>query len=126
MYAHRLDPGNHCNLLHFFALDGAGRLVPQQSALQSGHAIAAWKDNPQAVAALADAFGRMRGALAAHVDAKRAYIVERGAAPTYALDRTCLAKINSRARDAFFRAVPAPAPAARPATPAFEYSWKLK
>jgi hypothetical protein len=126
MYAHRLDPGNHCNLLHFFALDGAGRLVPQQSALQSGHAIAAWKDNPQAVAALADAFGRMRGALAAHVDAKRAYIVERGAAPTYALDRTCLAKINTRARDAFFRAVPAPAPAARPATPAFEYSWKLK
>jgi hypothetical protein len=122
MYAHRLDPGNHCNLLHFFALDSAGRLVPQQSALQCGHAVASWKDNPQAVAALADAFGRMRSALAAHIDAKRAYIVERGVAPTYALDRTCLAKINARSRDAFFRA----APAARPATQAFEYSWKLR
>ena len=26
-YAHRLDPGNHCNLLHFFELDKTGRPV---------------------------------------------------------------------------------------------------
>lgn len=124
MYAHRLDPGNHCNLLHFFALDSAGRLVPQQSALQAGHAIPAWKDNPQAVAALAEAFARMRDALAAHIEAKRAYIAERGVAPEHALDRACLARISTQDRDAFFRALPAHA--ARPANPAFEFSWKLK
>src|SRR5678815_896480 len=32
MYAHRLDPGNHFNLLHFFALDSGGQLVPHQNA----------------------------------------------------------------------------------------------
>jgi hypothetical protein len=125
MYAHRLDPGNHCNLLHFFALDRAGRLVPQQFATRSGHAMAAWKVNPRAVAALADDFARMRNALAAHIEAKRAYIVERGVTPAHALDRACLATISTQGRDAFFRAAAAPH-AARPATPAFEFSWKLK
>jgi hypothetical protein len=124
MYAHRLDAGNHCNLLHFFALDSAGRLVPQQSALQAGHAIPAWKDNPQAVAALAEEFARMRDALAAHIEAKRAYIVARGVAPEHALDRACLARISTQERNAFFRALPPHA--ARPTTPAFEFSWKLK
>ena len=124
MYAHRLDPGNHCNLLHFFTLDGAGRLLPLQSALQAGHAIPAWKDNPRAVTALAEDFARMRDALAAHIEAKRAYIVERDVAPAHALDRTCLAKISTQSRDAFFRG--APAHPARPATPAFEFSWKIR
>jgi hypothetical protein len=124
MYAHRLDPGNHCNLLHFFALDSSGRLVLHPSPLRAGHAVAAWKDNPQAVAAFAQDFARMRGALAAHVEAKRAYIVDRGIDPAHALDRACLATLSTQGRDAFFRAPPAPA--YRPVTPAFEFSWKLR
>jgi len=124
MYAHRLDPGNHCNLLHFFALDSAGRLVPQQFALRSGHAMAAWKDNPRAVEALTDDFARMRNALAARIEAKRAYIVARGVTAAHALDRACLATISTHGRDAFFRT--AATNATRPATPAFEFSWKLK
>ena len=124
MYAHRLDPGNHFNLLHFFALDSGGQLVPHQNALQAGHAIPVWKDNPRAIAALTDDFYKMRAALAAHIDAKRAYIVERGVAPEHALDRSCLARISTHGRDAFFRATPAPT--ARSPAPAFEYAWKLK
>ena len=120
----RLDPGNHCNLLHFFSLDSAGRLVPQTNAIQAGHAIPVWKDNPRAIAALTDDFYRMRGALAAQIDATRTYIGERGVAPLHALERSCLARISAHGRDAFFRA--AVPPAARAHAPAFEFAWKLK
>ena len=123
MYAHRLDPGNHCNLLNFFDLDGPGKLVPLQAAMQSGHALPAWKDNPPAVAALASDFTRMRSALATHIEAKRAYIVDRGVTPSHALDRACLATISAHRREAFFRAAPPPATRS---SPAFEFSWKIK
>ena len=124
MYAHRLDPGNHFNLLHFFSLDSAGRLVALPNALQSGHAIPVWKDNPGAIAALTDDFYTMRAALGAHIDAKRAYISAQRIAAEHALDRSCLARISTHGRDTFFRAAPAPAP--RAPAPTFEFAWKLR
>ena len=124
MYAHRLDPGNHFNLLHFFSLDSAGRLTALPNALQSGHAIPVWKDNPRAIAALTDDFYKMHAALAAHIDAKRAYISAQGVAAAHALDRSCLARISTHGRDAFFRVAPASPPRAPART--FEFAWKLK
>ena len=61
-YAHRLDPGNHCNLLHLFELDKTGRpvLVPQPGA--ATHYKAAWEDNPTSAEGLADDFLRMKRA----------------------------------------------------------------
>jgi len=54
LYANQLDPGNHCNLLHFFALDATGRLALQAPPpTASAHFLAAWKINPQSAANLA-------------------------------------------------------------------------
>jgi len=124
MYAHRLDPGNHCNLLHFFNLDRTGRPVLQKQANAAGHFRAGWEDNPRAVGSLADDFLRLRNALAARIEAKRAYIVERGAASIHALDRTCVDTINLEDRDAFFHRTPATE--ASVGMPVIEYSYRLR
>lgn len=125
MFAHRLDPGNHCNLLHLFALDDTGRLTLRPLRGAAPHFLAAWITNPQAAAHLAADFERLRGALCARIDAKRDYIVERGADPAHALDRACLAAIDPRGREFFFHPS-SRAPAATRATPVFEFSWKLQ
>ena len=96
----------------------------QQPAEQARHYIAAWRENPRAVAALADDFTRMRNALAKHIEAKRAYIVERGMTPAHTLDPACLATINSHGRDAFFRR--APTHSVRASVPTIEFAWTLK
>jgi len=124
MYAHRVDPGNHCNLLHFFSLDKAGHLalLPQPGA--SGHFKAAWQDNRTSSERLAHDFERLRSALIARIDAKRAYIVGRGVQPIHALDRACLDAISPEGRDAFFRR---PATASTPAgMPAFNITYKVQ
>jgi Sulfatase len=120
LYAHRIDPGNHCNLLHFFRLDKSGRPTLQTHPGAAGHFRAGWEDNPSAVAALADDFQRLQRALAARVEAKRAYIVERGIEPKHALDPACLGTISQEGRDAFFRRSRAAE------APAFEFSYKLR
>jgi hypothetical protein len=124
-YAHRLDPGNHCNLLHLFELDKTGRpvLVPQPGA--ATHYKAGWEDNPTSAEGLADDFLRMKRALAARVDAKQAYIVQRGVAPRHALDPARLEAINREGRDVFYRRAPTPG-AAPAAMPAFDISFKLR
>ena len=125
LYAHRLDPGNHCNLLHLFELDATGRPVLAQPARSAPHFKAAWLDNPTSGPALADDFLRLRKALAERVAAKRAYIVERGVAPANALDPACLHRVNREGRDTFYR--PAAPPGVAPAAmPAFEISYKLR
>jgi hypothetical protein len=125
LYAHRLDPGNHCNLLHFFTLDKTGRAVLQAHPGAAGHFRAGWQENPRAVESLASDFQRLRGALAARVEAKRAYIVDRGVEPHHALDRACLNSISHEGREAFFRR-PAGAGAVRAGIPTFEFSYKLR
>jgi len=125
MFAHRLDPGNHCNLLHLFTLDGAGRPALRSFANTAAHFIAAWIANPQSAAHLASAFVWLRDALRARVDAKRDYIVGRGANSDHALDRDCFAKIDPRGREQFY-GTHAPASPTDAAMPAFDFSWKLR
>ena len=123
MYAHRLDPGNHCNLLRLFTLDATGcpRLLPQPNAV--GHFKAGWLDNPSSAHDVASSFQRLRSALAARVEAKRAYIVSRGIEPVHALPRACFDSLSQEGRDAFYRrpAAPATAPVRMPA---FDISYK--
>ena len=125
LYAHRLDPGNHCNLLHFFTLDKTGRPVLQAQPGAAGHFRAGWQENPRAVESLAGDFQRLRSALVARVEAKRAYIVDRGVQPSHALDPACLDTISQEGRDVFFRR-PATIGAIRADMPAFEFSYRLR
>jgi hypothetical protein len=123
LYAYRLDPGNHCNLLHFFDLASDGRLVPAPRRGVAGHFRAALQDNPSAVADLSSRFGRLRTALAERIEAKRAYVASRGVHPTHALDPRCAEAIAEEGRAAFFRQ---PLPGGRQPAPLFDVSFKLR
>ena len=125
MYAHRLDPGNHCNLLRLFALDKDKRpvLLPQPGA--GGHYRAGWQDNPSSAQGLASEFLRLRTALAARIDAKRVYIAEQGVEPAHTLSRASLDALNDEGRETFFRRSAAPTPQP-PALPAFDISYRLR
>lgn len=123
-HAHRLDPGNHCNLLHFFKLRGS-RLAFEARTGVAEHFRAALQANPRAIESLQGAFRSLRDKLAARVAAKRTYITERGLAPTNALDPAVFNVIDRRGRDAFFGADPRAAPA-DPASAAFEFSLRIR
>ncbi|RFC37716.1 MAG: Sulfatase [Candidatus Nitrotoga sp. SPKER] len=103
LYAYRLDPGNHCNLLHFFDIMSDGQLVLRKCSGVAGHFRAAIQDNPRAVAHVVSHFETLRVALAERVAAKRTYIAERGVEPIFALDPHCLLTIANEASAAFFR-----------------------
>lgn len=119
-YAHRLDPGNHCNLLHFFECDAAGRLMFRKPPTAAPHFQAAMQDNPHSLDGLARDFQRLRSALAERLRAKRDYIESRGIAPVGALDPKFLRTINREGREAFFRrGEPASA-----AAPSFKVSFR--
>jgi hypothetical protein len=90
LYAYRLDPGNHCNLLDFFDLTPDGTLSFLKRPGAVGHFRAALQDNPRAIASISAHFEKLRDALSEHVAAKRAYIMERGIEPAFAMDPHCL------------------------------------
>ena len=92
MYAYHLDPGNHCNLLHFFKIvqDGTLILRKRPGAGAASHFRAALQDNPRAIADISAHFVTLRGALSERIEAKRAYIAERGIEPVFAMDPQCL------------------------------------
>jgi hypothetical protein len=125
MYAHRLDPGNHCNLLHFFDL-AEGRLALRTPPGAAGHFRAGWQDNARAVEGLRNDFERLRAALTARIAAKRAYIAARGVAPVHALDPSALDTIDREGRESFFHRPPAAGRPSAGAMPAFEFSYKLR
>ena len=123
LYAYRLDPGNHCNLLHFFDLLPDGSIALRACNSGAGHFRAALQENPRAVADLASRFAVLRAALAERVAAKRAYISERGGKPAFALDPRCLDTVDDRDRTAFFHRADSIQPAA--AMQPFAFSFKL-
>lgn len=103
MYAYRLDPGNHCNLLQFFSLMPDGTLSLTKRPRAAGHFRAALQDNPVAISSISAHFGQLRGALSEHVAAKRAYIIERGIEPVFAIDPQCFTVIADGATSALSR-----------------------
>ncbi|MGC1816932.1 MAG: sulfatase-like hydrolase/transferase [Casimicrobiaceae bacterium] len=125
LYAYRLDPGNHCNLLHFFDVSPGGRIALRERAKRALHFRAALQDNERAVADLESHFATLRSALAARVAAKRAYIAARGVEPAFALEPRCLETVADSDREAFFgradgvQSQPVP-------MPAVSYSFKLR
>lgn len=119
-YAHQLDPGNHCNLLHFFELDAGGRLALRPWGATARHFRAALLDNPQAIAHVESRFTSLRERLAARIAAKRAFIVDRGVNPVHALDPRCLGVIAPDAGPA------TPSPSGRRTAAPFEFSYRLR
>ena len=124
LYAHRLDPANHCNLLHFFTMDKSGRPVLQAHPGAAPHFRASFEENPRAAESLARAFLRLRSALAARIAAKNAYVVNSGAQPCHLLDSACLDGISQKGRATFFNREPLPAIPAH--ADAVEFSCKLR
>lgn len=126
MYAYRLDPGNHCNLLQFFELQADGTLsfrhLPQSG--MAAHFRAALPDNLRAAEHIIARYAALREALFERVAAKRTYIAARNVEPTFALDPTSFERI----------ATPEPAVAISPSRPPnhsppmapFEFTYKLK
>lgn len=124
LYAYRLDPGNHCNLLDFFGAAPDGTLTLRHALSTANHFRAAFPDNPRAVAHVGEHFRALRDALCARVAAKRAYVEAVGAAPRYALD---LGVFDVFARMGSPLAVGSQAnrPVSPPAMAPFEFSFKL-
>ena len=121
LYAYRLDPGNHCNLLDFFETSADGRLVLRPALSSVNHFRAALPDNPRAVAHVDARFRALRDALSARVASKRAYIESVGVRPSYALDPNVFGVFARPAAAGAGASQPAPAPKIAP----FEFSFKL-
>lgn len=101
----RLDPTNHCNLLHFFDLTPQGGLAlirPPYGA--HGHFETVrhmWEQGD-----IAETFAFLHAALARHVAAKRAYVSERVRGRADLMDPRCLKRIDRTGWRAFFQAPP--------------------
>ena len=126
LYAHRLDPGNHCNLLHLFELD-AGRTTGARcpSPAPSAHYKAGWQDNPTSAAGLANDFLRLE-ARARGTRGREAGVHRRAWRRPVARARPARASRRSTAKAAT-RSTAAPDARRRSrAMPAFDISFKLR
>lgn len=106
LFNHRLDPTNHCNLLHFFDLDADGGLIPRrpQGWLHSHFATAAWP-MLEGRGETRDAFATLRRALRQHLADKVAYVTAQGPAAQLP-DLSAFDRIDRHGRDAFFARPP--------------------
>ncbi len=120
MYAWRLDPGNHCNLLQFFDLGHDGQLTLRERPDAASHFKAAMTNNPRAISSIAERFLALRGALSARIAAKRAHIEASGVEPQFALDPQCLGIVAGEADAA------APIRPAVTATPQTTFSYSIQ
>jgi len=120
LYAYRFDPGNHCNLLHFFAPreDGLALIDGTEGA---AHFRRAFADNPRSLAHIGRRFVRLREALANRLAAKREFVVRRGGATDATQDASCFARFNREGRDAFLGGVNA-----NPGASLFDFSFTLR
>lgn len=102
LFNHRMDPGNHCNLLHFFDLDQQGRLVLRPA---DGHVhlhFATTMRHMLGQPAMADDFQKLRDALRNHVRNKNVYVAEREPGHEHVLELSCFDIINRRGYESFF------------------------
>lgn len=120
LYAYRLDPGNSCNLLHFFEpSDGGLRFVDRPGS--AGHFRRALADNRGSLSHIERRFVRLRDALERRLTAKREYALHQGAHPGAVFDPRCVDRFNRTGRDTFFgNAAP------RSSTPIYDISFRAR
>ncbi len=101
MYNHRLDPGNHGNILHHVELGPDGRLTLPQLAkgvhphFHTIHHM--WRSG-----SLQESFLALHAALRAHVEAKAAHVITLTGSSQGLLDPSAFDHINRHGRAAFF------------------------
>jgi hypothetical protein len=111
LFNHRLDPTNHCNLLHFFELAADGGLVPNGADGHThSHFATAMRPMLERDGGMRDDFRRLRHALRQHVERKRAYIAAHAAPPADTLEDAAFDRIDRHGRDVFFGRAAGPAP----------------
>lgn len=125
LYAYRLDPGNHCNLLDFFDVAPDGTLQLRPGLSTANHFRAALPDNPRAITHIDARFRALRDALRARVAAKRAYVEAVGANPAHALDPRVF-DVFARTGSPVAAASGPRRPVSPPAMAPFEFSFKLR
>ncbi|MGH8802525.1 MAG: sulfatase-like hydrolase/transferase [Casimicrobiaceae bacterium] len=124
LYAYRLDPGNHCNLLGFFDAAPDGTLQLRQGLATASHFRAALPDNPRAIAHIGAGFHALRTALGAHVAAKHAYVEAGGASTAQALDPRVF-DVFARTGSPLPERIEVPRSALQPQMVPFEFTFKL-
>jgi hypothetical protein len=102
LFNHRLDPTNHCNLLHFFDLDSDGELVLRAPPATSHPHFATAMRYLLSNKHTSQDLRRLRNALQKQIGRKHAYIAAHSPAPIHALDLSCLDSINRYGADRFF------------------------
>jgi hypothetical protein len=119
LFNHRLDPTNHCNLLHFFDMDADGALALRAAdGFAHPHFAAAMRPVLGGDRALGSAFARLRTALKNRIGRKHAYIAAREPSRLQTLDPASLDTISRHGRDRVFGAAePGMALAGAPAAP---------
>lgn len=118
LFNHRLDPANHCNLLHFFNRDGGGPLaLDPPPGFAHPHFAAAMRVLLGEGEAVIGAFARLHPLLVEQVGKKNAYAASRNPARLQTLDPARLDSINRHGRDQFFARAEAVAPPASVSAP---------
>ncbi len=105
LFNHRLDPANHCNLLHLYDIGKDGELVLRQRHGPSHpHFTTGMRYLLTSKDAVSDRFRGLRTALRQHVMRKNAYVAARNPERNFTLDLACLDTANRREQDHFFGA----------------------
>lgn len=103
LFNHRLDPTNHCNLLHFFDLDEEGSLQFNPPPVEfHPHFKTAIYPMLGADGSVGLDFKFLHREMKKHINKKHQYIRERAEHPHYILDPNCLDTINRVGREQFF------------------------
>jgi hypothetical protein len=105
LFNRRLDPTNHCNLLHLFEFVD-GELVLRVPGKHIGiHLATLLEHMTSGERAVAWRFKKLQVELREHVAKKNRYVAERAKPPLALLDPAALDKINRRGRNAYFAAL---------------------
>lgn len=105
LFNHKLDPTNHCNLLHLFELID-GELVLKVPGKHIGIHLATLLDHmTSGQRAVAWRFKQLQAELREQVAKKNRYVAERTRPPLAVLDPASLDKINRHGRHAYFAAL---------------------
>lgn len=101
LFSYRLDPGNQTNLLHHFALDETGALVPLEPDDEPHPHFVTVRELWRA-GGLQETFARLRQALRQHVAAKNALAETQGADPAALLDPGAFDRLDRTGRERYF------------------------
>lgn len=115
LYNHRLDPGNHTNLLHFSALNADGQISAVELSKPGHEHLETVRHFWYRGGLLQEAFAPLRDALLDWVTAKNDHAASRNGGAGTVLGVDAFERIDPTGRDQFFNRTPQPAQPTAPA-----------